>query len=300
MLDLASRESPLGSALQALRHFAAEKPMGAICGAITLLFLLCALLADILAPYAPNDILVGDRLLPPSVAFPFGTDHVGRDVFSRIIHGARLSLAVGLGAAALGTLISLSIGLSSGYLGKRFDMVMQRFVDGWMSFPDFILLIAAVSVIGPGLVQVILVLGVSFGISGSRIVRGAVLAIRQNLYIHAAEAMGAGPWRILMRHVLPNIVSPVILLFTMRVGSAIMAEAALSFLGLGIPPPAPSWGGMLGGTTRNFMYPAPQLALIPGLCLMLMVFSINVFGDALRDMLDPRRTRRRRRRRSRR
>lgn len=270
--------------------------MGAICGAVVLAFLLCALLADVLAPYGPNEIMPASRLSPPSTAFPLGTDYLGRDMLSRILHGARLSLTVGLGAAALATLVALVIGLSSGYFGKRIDLLTQRFVDAWMSFPDLILLIAAVSIIGPGLVQVILVLGINSGISGSRIVRGAVLATRQSLYVHAAEAMGAGSLRILVHYVLPNIAAPVILLFTMRTGSAILTEAALSFLGLGIPPPAPSWGGMLGGTSRNFMYAAPWLAIVPGLCLLIVVFGINVVGDSLRDVLDPHHMASRRRR----
>lgn len=274
--------------------------MGAICGAIVLVFLLCGLFADVLAPYGLNEILPGSRLSPPSLAFPLGTDYLGRDMLSRILHGARLSLVVGLCAAALATLISIIIGLCSGYFGKRLDMLTQRFVDAWMSFPDLILLIVAISVVGPGLTQVILVLGVDSGITGSRIVRGAVLTTRQNLYVRAAEAMGAGSLRILVHYVLPNIAAPLILLFTMRVGRAILTEAALSFLGLGIPPPAPSWGGMLGGTSRNFMYIAPWLAIVPGLCLLIVVFSINVLGDSLRDALDPHLTRTRRRRRSRR
>lgn len=261
--------------------------MGAVCGGIVLVFLVCALLVDVLAPYGPNEIMPQSRLSPPSVAFPLGTDYLGRDMLSRILYGARLSLVVGLGAAALATLVSIVIGLSSGYFGKRLDMLMQRFVDAWMSFPDLILLIAAVSIIGPGLTQVILVLGINSGISGSRIIRGTVLTTRQRLYVHAAEAMGASSLRILVHYVLPNIAAPVILLFTMRVGSAILTEAALSFLGLGIPPPAPSWGGMLGGTSRNFMYVAPWLAIIPGLCLLIVVFSVNVLGDSLRDVLDP-------------
>lgn len=281
---------------QGLIRFAAAWPMGAVCAIIVLLFTACGLLADVIAPYGPNEIVPAPRLQPPSADFLLGTDHLGRDLFSRLIFGARLSLIVGLGTAALATVISVLIGLSSGYFGRKIDLAIQRFVDGWMSFPDLILLIAAVSVIGAGMTQVILVLGINWGITGSRIIRGAAMTTRQSLYVNAAEAMGAGALRIMACHILPNIIAPVILLFTMRIGAAILVEAALSFLGLGVPPPAPSWGGMLSGSGRNFMYLAPQLAIVPGLCLLVVVFSVNVLGDAVRDVVDPRLTSPRRRR----
>jgi peptide/nickel transport system permease protein len=281
----------LRPALAALQDW----PVGAACAVVLALFVFAGLFADFVAPYGPNDMMPAARLKPPSWTYPLGTDYLGRDLLSRIIHGAQLSLTVGLCTATIATAISLVIGLCSGYLGKRVDMVIQRFVDGWMSFPDLILLIAAVSVIGSGMVQVIAVLAVNSGITGSRIIRGAVMSTKHNLYVHAAQSMGATTLRILLRHILPNILPPVILLFTMRVGAAILAEAALSFLGLGVPPPAPSWGGMLSGSGRNFMYLAPQLAIIPGLCLLIVVFSINVIGDAVRDLVDPRLTRGRRR-----
>jgi len=176
----------------------------------------------------------------------------------------------------------------TGYLGGRFDMIMQRFVDAWMSFPDLIILIVVVSVLGPGMWQVIVVLGFLYGIGGSRIIRGAVISVRENTYVHAAQSIGAPTARVLIFHVLPNVMPTVIVLFTMRVGAVILVEAGLSFLGLGIPPPAPSWGGMLTGSGRTFMYLAPWLALAPGICLTLVVYGINMFGDALRDLLDPR------------
>jgi peptide/nickel transport system permease protein len=270
--------------------------MGAICAGIMAVFVFSGVFADFIAPYGSNEMMPGARLQPPSTSFPLGTDYLGRDLLSRIIYGAQLSLMIGLCTATLATLISIVIGLCSGYFGKRVDMIVQRFVDGWMSFPDMILLIAAVSVVGSGMFQVIAVLSVNWGITGSRVIRGAVMTTRQSLYIQAAQAMGASTLRIMIHHVLPNILPPVILLFTMRVGAAILAEAALSFLGLGVPPPAPSWGGMLSGSGRNFMYLAPQLAIIPGLCLLIVVFSINVLGDAIRDLVDPRLTIRRSRR----
>jgi peptide/nickel transport system permease protein len=157
-----------------------------------------------------------------------------------------------------------------------------------MSFPDLVILIVVVSVVGPGMVQVIVILGLLYGIAGSRIIRSAVVQVRENSYVHAAQSIGAGTPRILRRHILPNVMAPVIVLFTTRVGAVILAESALSFLGLGVPPPAPTWGGMLSGSARSYMYIAPWLALAPGLCLTLVVYSINVFGDALRDLLDPR------------
>jgi peptide/nickel transport system permease protein len=275
---------------------ARERPMGAICAGILAVFVFSGVFADLVAPYGSNEMMPGARLQPPSTSFPLGTDYLGRDLLSRIIYGAQLSLTIGLCTATLATLISIVIGLCSGYFGKRVDLIVQRFVDGWMSFPDLILLIAAVSVVGSGMFQVIAVLSVNWGITGSRVIRGAVMTTRQSLYIQAAQAMGASTLRIMIHHVLPNILPPVILLFTMRVGAAILAEAALSFLGLGVPPPAPSWGGMLSGSGRNFMYLAPQLAIIPGLCLLIVVFSINVLGDAIRDLVDPRLTIRRSRR----
>lgn len=265
-----------------------DKPLGAVGAVIFLVFLFCGVFADVLAPFGANQISPVNRLKPPSLAFPLGTDNLGRDILSRILYGAQLSVVIGFAGAGLATAISIAIGITTGYFGGRFDMVVQRVVDAWMSFPDIIILIVVVSVVGPGMVPIIVVLGLLFGIGGSRIIRGAVLSVRENMYVHAAQSMGAGTARVLLRHVLPNIMPPVIVLFTTRVGAVILAESALSFLGLGVPPPAPTWGGMLSGSSRSYMYLAPWLAIAPGVCLTLVVYGTNVFGDALRDLLDPR------------
>ena len=265
-----------------------EKPLGAAGAVIFLLFLLCGLLAGVLAPYGMNEISPINRMKPPSGAFPLGTDYLGRDVLSRLLYGAQLSVIIGFSAAGLATLISILIGIVSGYLGGRVDLVIQRFVDAWQSFPGLVILIVAVAVLGPGMPQVIGVLALLYGIAGSRIIRGAVVTVRENTYVHAAQSIGAGTLRILLRHILPNVMPVVIVLFTSRVGATILTEAGLSFLGLGVPPPAPTWGGMLSGSSRTYMYQGPWLALAPGLALTIVVYAINVFGDALRDLLDPR------------
>ena len=265
-----------------------EKPLGAVGAAIFLLFLLCGVLAGLLAPYGMNEINPINRMKAPSLAFPLGTDYLGRDQLSRILYGAQLSVIIGFCAAGLATVISIVIGVVSGYVGGRADLVVQRFVDAWQSFPGLVILIVAVAVLGPGMPQVIGVLALLFGIGGSRIVRGAVVSVREHMYIHAAQSIGAGTQRILWRHVLPNVMPVVIVLFTSRVGAVILAEAGLSFLGLGVPPPAPTWGGMLSGSSRTYMYQGPWLALAPGLALTIVVYAVNVFGDALRDLLDPR------------
>ncbi len=253
-----------------------------------MLFLFCGLFADVLAPYGYNQSSLLNRLKPPSLDFPLGTDNLGRDMLSRCIYGAQLSVIIGFCAAGLATVISIVLGVLTGYLGGKFDMVVQRFVDAWMSFPELIVLIVVVSVVGPGMPQIIVVLGLALGIAGSRIVRGAVISVRENMYVHAAKSTGARTLRILWRHVLPNVMAPVIVLFTNRVAFAILAESGLSFLGFGVPPPAPTWGGMLSGSGRAYMYQGPWLALAPGLCLTIVVYAISVFGDALRDLLDPR------------
>jgi len=265
-----------------------EKPLGAFGFVICAIFLFCGVFADVLAPYGYNQISPINRLKPPGEKFWFGTDNLGRDMFSRTLYGAQLSVIIGLAAAALATFVSVFIGILSGYLGGKIDMVLQRFVDAWMSFPDLIILIVVVSVVGPGMGPVIVILGLLYGIAGSRIIRGAVLSVRENAYVHAAQSTGATLPRILWKHILPNVMAPVIVLFTTRVGLVILAESGLAFLGLGVPPPAPTWGGMLSGAGRSFMYLAPWLALVPGLCITIVVYGINVFGDALRDLLDPR------------
>ena len=265
-----------------------EKPLGAAGGVVFHVFLFCAVFADLLAPYGMNEANLLQRLEAPSLDHPMGTDHIGRDVFSRILIGAKLSMIVGFLGAGFATLISIILGVASGYFGKKTDMVVQRFVDAWMTFPDLILLIVVLSVVGVGMFQIIAVLALLYGIAGSRIVRGAVISIRENMHTHAAQSMGAGPLHILWFHILPNLMPVVIVLFTIRVGAVILAEAGLSFLGLGVPPPAPTWGSMLSGTGRTYMYLGPWLAIAPGICLTAVVFSINIFGDALRDLLDPR------------
>ena len=271
-----------------VRRLFRDKPLGAVAGVVFLLFLFCGVFADFLAPYGFNEISPINRLKPPSWSYPFGTDHLGRDVLSRCLYGAQLSVIIGLSAAALATVISVVIGILTGFLGGRFDMVTQRFVDGWMSFPDLVILIVVVSVIGPGMPQIIGTLGLLLGIAGSRIIRSAVVSVRENMYVHAAQSIGASTLRILWRHILPNIMPPIIVLFTTRVGAVILVESGLSFLGLGVPPPAPTWGGLLSGSGRTYMFQGPWLALAPGLCLTIVVYATNVFGDALRDLLDPR------------
>ena len=271
-----------------VRRLFRDKPLGAGGGVLMLLFILVGIFGPWIAPFGPNEISPADRLLPPSLDHWFGTDNLGRDVLSRCIHGAQLSVIIGCTAAVLATLISALLGIVSGYFGGRLDLVAQRFIDAWMSFPDLVILIVVVSVIGPGMVQIIGTLGLLLGIAGSRIVRSAVIGVREHMYVHAAQSTGAGaPW-ILWRHILPNVMPPLIVLFTTRVGTVILAESGLSFLGLGVPPPAPSWGAMLTGSGRTFMFQAPWLALAPGLCLTAVVYATNVFGDALRDLLDPR------------
>ena len=265
-----------------------DKPLGAAGGVIMLLFVLIGVFAALLAPYGFNQIAPLDRLKPPSMAHWFGTDNLGRDVLSRCIYGAQISVIIGLSGAALATIISAVIGIVSGYFGGRFDLALQRFVDAWMTFPDLIILIVVVSVLGPGVYQTVGTLGLLLGIAGSRIVRSAVISVRENMYVHAAQSIGASWLRILWRHILPNVMPPLIVLFTTRVGTVILAESGLAFLGLGVPPPAPTWGGMLSGSGRTFMFHGPWLALAPGLCLTVVVYATNVFGDALRDLLDPR------------
>ena len=265
-----------------------EKPLGAAGGVICVLFLLCGIFAPWIAPYGYADIAPLERLKPPSWEHWLGTDNLGRDMLSRCIYGARLSVIVAVSAAGLATLISVFIGVVSGYLSGRVDLLIQRFVDAWMSFPDLVILIVIVSVFDPGMTTIIGTLGLLFGIGGSRVVRSAVVSVRENMYVHAAQSIGASTTRILWRHIVPNVLPPVIVLFTTRLGGVILAESSLSFLGLGVPPPAPTWGSMLSGTGRTYMFQGPWLALAPGLSITLVVYATNIFGDALRDLLDPR------------
>jgi len=265
-----------------------EKPMGAFGGIIFLLLLVTGIFAGTLSPYDYNEMSPVDRLKPPSMAHLLGTDHMGRDMMSRIIYGARLSVIVGFSATTFSIVISILIGITTGFIGGKYDMIVQRFVDGWMIFPGLVILIVFVSIFKPSMWVIIFILGMQYGIAGSRIIRGATISTKENVYVAAANAIGASTSRILMLHILPNIMAPIIVLFTTRVAAVILAESVLSFLGLGIPPPAPSWGGMLSAEGRGYMLQAPFLALPPGLALTIVVFGINMFGDAMRDLLDPR------------
>ncbi len=266
-----------------------EKPLGVVGAIIVLILLFAGIFADILAPFGFNDISLADRLDPPSMAHLLGTDNLGRDLLSRIIYGARISMLVGLGASTIGIFLNMVIGMTSGYFGGKTDLIIQRFVDAWMCFPRLMLLLTIMTIVGPGIWQVIVVLGLVTGLGGStRVKRAAVITIKENLYIEAAKAIGTPAPKILLRHILPNVMPIVIITFTMGLGQAIISEATLSFLGFGIPPPVPSWGGMLSGPGRQFMLLAPWMVIWPGLALALVVYGINMLGDAMRDLLDPR------------
>ena len=265
-----------------------EKPLGTACGIIVLILILVAIFADVLAPYPYDEANIYDMMKGPSAQYLLGTDQLGRDFLSRIMVGARISLLVGLATTALNVVVSTLIGGTSGFLGGKLDLAVQRFVDAWMCFPGLLLLLTIMSIVGRGVPQIILVLGISGGIGGSRVIRGAVIGIKENDYLHAAISTGSSKMRSLIRHVVPNIMPIVIISFSMSVGGVILSLAGLSFLGFGLPIQIPEWGGMLSREGRAYMEKAPRLALWPGLCLTIVIYSLNMFGDAVRDLLDPR------------
>ena len=268
--------------------FVRRKPLGAAGGLLLFAMLALGLLAHVVAPYDYDEADVFSRLKAPSVDHWLGTDNLGRDLLSRVIYGARVSMGVGFGGVALGLAIGTSVGLVSGYFGGRLDLLAQRVVDAFMCFPLLLVALTIMAILGPGLENVILTLGLVLGIRDSRVIRSAVLAVKAHLYLEAARALGAGHAGTIARHVLPNILAPIIILGTVNLGAVILTEAALSFLGFGVPPPRPSWGGMLSGSGLVHMLRAPWLALWPGIALSLSVFGANMLGDALRDLLDPR------------
>ena len=295
--DLQVREAiALGSrkiGLNALLKLAYCKPLGAASAVVLCGLIVVAVLAPVIAPHNPYHFNLNERglpirLQPPNAQFLFGTDPLGRDVLSRIIYGSRVSLLVGFLSVAIGTIIGTLIGLASGYWEGKVDQVLQRAVDTCMAIPGIVLALAVVSVLGQSLTNIILVIGLVIAPGASRVVRGTVLSVKQNIYVDAARAVGVPQWRIVICHILPNAFAPVLVIATVWLGNAIVIEAALSFLGLGTPPPTPTWGGMLSGEGRRNLETAPYLAIFPGLAISVVVLAFNMLGDALRDLLDPR------------
>ena len=275
-------------ATRAAARFVRRKPLGAAGAFIVLALIVMAVFAERIAPYGYDETIRGARMKPPGVAYWLGTDNLGRDMWSRIVYGARVSIAVGFLTVALAVLLATSIGVSCGYFGGVYDLVVQRVVDAWLSFPYLIIILSVMAVLGPGLLNVVVALAVIIAAVNARVIRGATIAISHATYVEAARAVGCGHARIIVRHILPNVVATIIILATIGLGAAILAESALSFLGFGVPPPYPSWGAMLSGSGRTYMLRAPWMAVWPGVAISLAVFGFNMLGDALRDVLDPR------------
>jgi peptide/nickel transport system permease protein len=273
-------------AREAMRRLV-RKPQALVGGALLALVVLAALLAPALAPYPPNRQGVGDPLQSPSSAHFFGTDQFGRDVFSRVLHGGRISLQLGLISVAIGGSIGLLIGSLAGYFGGRVEEVAMRFIDIMLAFPGILLALAIVILLGPGLQNLMIAVGIGAIPTIARVVRGSVLDVKSRDYISAARVLGVSDGQILMRHVLPNVMAPFIVLVTLDVATAILAGTSLSFLGIGVKPPASEWGLMLTDA-RNFIRDAWWVGTFPGLAITTTVVGINLLGDGLRDALDPR------------
>jgi peptide/nickel transport system permease protein len=271
-----------------LAFLAQRHMLGAIGLVIMVLFVLVAGFADIIARFSPLSVDSLHRLAAPDSQHWMGTDSFGRDVWSRIIHGARISLAVGIGSTALGSSIGVIIGLTSGYLSGWVDLVFQRIIDILQALPLLVLALVMSAALGPSLPNVIIAIAIPLIPTVARVIRANTLALRELPFIEAAKSIGMSETRIALRHVLPNTLAPLIVLATAQLGSAILTEASLSFLGLGIPEPYPSWGRMLSESAAEYVRTAPWLVIFPGVAISLAVFGTNLFGDALRDILDPR------------
>jgi peptide/nickel transport system permease protein len=268
--------------------FARRRPLGAIGAVVTLALILIALLAGVIAPYDPYETSFLEQLKPPSPQHLLGTDSFGRDVFSRLIYGSRTALKIGFGAAFIGSSIGALLGVASAYFGGKVDLLLERLMDILISFPLLILALAVVSALGSSDMNVIVAITIPIIPRVARVIRASALSIRQMPYIEAARCVGAVDWRIVLRHMLPNVMAPYLILLTAFLGQAILSEASLSFLGLGVTEPTPAWGLMLRGASVQFVQQAPWLAVAPGVALSLAVFAFNLLGDSLRDHLDPR------------
>ncbi|MGA3397612.1 MAG: ABC transporter permease [Acetobacteraceae bacterium] len=269
-------------------YLARRYPLGVGGAVIMLLFVFAALFAGWVAPFDPFTTNPRLSLAPPSGAHPLGADMMGRDILSRLIHGARISLAVALGATALGSGFGTLLGLASGYVGGWFDLIVQRFAEIMQSLPLLVMALVISASLGPSLPNTIVAIAIPLIPNVARVIRSNVLGLREQPFVEAARATGMAETSIALRHVLPNTLAPLIVLATAQIGSTILTEASLSFLGLGVPEPWPSWGRMLSDSAAEYMRTAPWLVIFPGLAISLVVFGSNLLGDALRDSLDPR------------
>jgi peptide/nickel transport system permease protein len=271
-----------------LLSFMVQYPLGGIGGLILVILVVVAVFASVISPHHYAAVDFANRLNAPDGQFWFGTDKLGRDVFSRVVFGSRTSLYVGLLSVTLGTVVGVILGVSSGYVGGRFDLAVQRVVDMLMGFPSLVLALVMIVALSPSLNSVTFAISLSLMPRMTRLSRSTALTIKEEVYVLATKAIGSSTPRILLRHVMPNGLAPVFVLATSALGSAIVTEASLSFLGLGVPPPHTSWGGMLQLGAVETLESAPWLAIFPGLALSIVVFAFALFGDALRDALDPR------------
>lgn len=276
-----------GSVWYQLRRFVRSSPTGTVAACFLIIMVLVAVFAGQLAPFDPVESSYSAARQAPSAEHLFGTDHMGRDILSRVIFGARISLAVALSSVFLGDSIGLCWGVISGYLGGKFDLVSQRVLDTLMAFPGLILAMLLLSAVGAGMPTVIIAIAVTRIPLSTRVIRSVALSVKEYAYVEAAKTVGATSPRIMLRHIAPQCIAPFLVVSTANIGVAMVTEAALSFLGVGVPPPAPSWGNMLGGILAETFRPPWWLVVFPGLALTLTVLCANLFGDAIRDYLDP-------------
>lgn len=279
--------------VQNFKRFVRTKPLGAFGLGMVLLMIFTAAFAPLIATHDPYELRVDKLFVPPLFAsggqeFVLGTDNYGRDLFSRIVWGSRISVTVAFVAVAIGSSIGAMLGLTSAFLGGKFDILIQRVIDAKQAIPGLILALAIMAALGSSLQNVVIAISIGLIATQTRVIRSQGLAIRETMYVEAARAMGATGPRILLQHMLPNCLAPYIILVSAELGGAILIEASLSFLGLGVPPPNPSWGAMLSGAAQQFVERAPWMAIFPGLAISAVVFGFNLLGDSLRDVLDPR------------
>jgi peptide/nickel transport system permease protein len=272
----------------AVRFFVRRYPLGAAGAVIMAIFLFVAAFAPYITYYDPLSTNAADSLAPPGWQHVLGADFMGRDVYSRIVYGARISLAVAVGAMALGSTIGVVVGLLSGYLLGWFDLVTQRILEMMQSLPLLVLAIIMAAALGPSLHNTIIAIAIPLVPYVARVIRSNTLSLREQPFVEAAKATGMSESRIALRHILPNTLAPLIVLATAQIGSAILIESSLSFLGLGVPEPHPSWGRMLSESAAEYVRTAPWLVIFPGVAISFVVFGTNLLGDALRDLLDPR------------